>query len=63
LHGTYRLKDRIYNETTFFGKGKKLSEATKEELVADLKERDSENIDNKVIYCLGKNKVMNTKVD
>ncbi|XP_011499569.1 PREDICTED: methylsterol monooxygenase 1-like [Ceratosolen solmsi marchali] len=63
LHGTYRLKDRIYNENTFFGKGKKLSEATKEELAADFQERNSENVDNKVIYCLRKNSITNTKTD
>ena len=43
LHGTYRLKDRLYTEDTFWGTGKKLTEATREELEADLAERKAEN--------------------
>ena len=37
LHGTYRRKDRIYTEDTYYGTGKKLSEATDAEKEADLK--------------------------
>lgn len=43
LHGTYRRKDRVYTEDTFYGKGKAFDEVTAEELKADLEERDSEN--------------------
>lgn len=43
LHGTYRQKDRIYNEETFFGQGKSIKDATEEELKTDLTERVSEN--------------------
>lgn len=43
LHGTYRRKDRVYTEEIFYGKGKSLTEVTKEELKADLEERLSEN--------------------
>lgn len=43
LHGTYRRKDRIYREDTFYGQGKALAEATKEELAQDLQERHLEN--------------------
>ena len=43
LHGTYRRKDRIYHEDTFYGQGKSLSEATEQELQKDLSERVSEN--------------------
>ncbi|XP_067120807.1 lathosterol oxidase-like [Centruroides vittatus] len=32
LQGTYRVKDRVYNENTFYGKGKSLDEATPDEL-------------------------------
>lgn len=56
LHGTYRRKDRIYTENTFFGKGKALSEATETELKADVEERLSENPiayrENKLVYKL-----------
>ena len=37
LHGTYRRKDRLYREDTFYGTGKKLSEASDAEREADLK--------------------------
>lgn len=43
LHGTYRRKDRIYSEDIFWGTGKDLKEATKDELEVDLKERVAEN--------------------
>ncbi|KAJ8866408.1 hypothetical protein PR048_032251 [Dryococelus australis] len=43
IHGTYRRKDRIYTEDTFYGQGKSLKEASKEEIMNDLKERESEN--------------------
>ncbi|KAI4459767.1 sterol desaturase [Holotrichia oblita] len=43
LHGTYRRKDRVYTEDTFYGKGKQLTEVTAEELKADIEERKSEN--------------------
>ncbi|KAK3922518.1 putative Delta(7)-sterol 5(6)-desaturase [Frankliniella fusca] len=43
LHGTYRRKDRVYTEDTFYGRGKALTDATQEELAQDLKERISEN--------------------
>ncbi|XP_063227314.1 lathosterol oxidase-like [Bacillus rossius redtenbacheri] len=43
IHGTYRRKDRIYTEDTFYGQGKSLKEASKEEIITDLKERESEN--------------------
>lgn len=59
LHGTYRRKDRIYTEDTFFGKGKALSEATETELKADIEERLSENPiayrENKLVYKLTEN--------
>lgn len=43
IHGTYRQKDRIYTEDTYYGKGKLISEATSAEIDADIEERDSEN--------------------
>ena len=43
IHGTYRQKDRIYNEDTFFGQGKSIKEASEDELQKDLTERVSEN--------------------
>lgn len=43
LHGTYRRKDRVYNEDIFYGVGKAITSATKEELEADLEERNLEN--------------------
>jgi len=43
VHGTYRQKDRIYNEETFFGQGISIKEASEEELQKDLSERVSEN--------------------
>uniref|UniRef100_A0A8D8U009 Probable Delta(7)-sterol 5(6)-desaturase n=1 Tax=Cacopsylla melanoneura TaxID=428564 RepID=A0A8D8U009_9HEMI len=44
IHGTYRKKDRIYREYLFSGKGKPIHEATKEELVEELEEREAENL-------------------
>lgn len=43
LHGTYRRKDRVYTENTFYGKGKSIAEATPDEIKADIEERKSEN--------------------
>ncbi|XP_067010446.2 uncharacterized protein [Anabrus simplex] len=43
LHGTYRQKDRIYTEDTFYGVGKSIADATDSELQADINERLSEN--------------------
>jgi len=43
LHGTAREKDKIYREDIFWGKGKDVAEATREELEADQKEREDEN--------------------
>jgi lathosterol oxidase len=43
LHGTYRRKDRIYHEDTFYGQGKSISDATEDELKQDITERVSEN--------------------
>lgn len=37
LHGTYRQRDRIYNENTFYGRGKSLKDATPEELAQNEK--------------------------
>lgn len=38
LQGTYRLKDRIYNETIFYGRGKSMTEASQQELDEHFKE-------------------------
>ena len=58
IHGTFRQKDCIYTEETFYGKGKKISEATTKEILADIEEREAENPlayrDNKLIYSLSK---------
>ncbi|XP_050308546.1 methylsterol monooxygenase 1-like [Anthonomus grandis grandis] len=43
LHGTYRRKDRVYNEDIFYGTGKTVDSVTSEELAADLEERELEN--------------------
>lgn len=43
IHGTYRQKNRIYKEDTFYGKGKLITEASEKELEEDLAERRSEN--------------------
>lgn len=43
LHGTYRRKDRVYNENTFYGKGLALDEVSADALRADIAERNSEN--------------------
>ncbi|ODM86918.1 C-5 sterol desaturase [Orchesella cincta] len=43
LHGTMRRKDRIYNEDIYYGYGKKLDDATEEEMKVDREERYSEN--------------------
>ncbi|XP_054269341.1 lathosterol oxidase-like [Macrosteles quadrilineatus] len=44
IHGTYRKTDRIYNENIFYGYGKSLSDATKDELETEANERLAENI-------------------
>ncbi|XP_057663211.1 uncharacterized protein LOC130898155 [Diorhabda carinulata] len=43
LHGTFRLKDRVYREDIFFGNGKAIQEVSEAELLEDIKERQSEN--------------------
>lgn len=43
IHGTYRQKNKVYREDIFYGKGKSLEECSKDELRADLNERESEN--------------------
>jgi len=43
LHGTVRQKDKIYREDIFWGRGKEISQATQEELNADVSERRDEN--------------------
>lgn len=43
IHGTYRRKDRIYREDTFYGRGKDIREASKKELADDLHQRTTEN--------------------
>jgi len=37
------MKDRIYREDIFWGKGKEVNNATREELEADIGERKDEN--------------------
>jgi len=65
LHGTYRRKDRIYHEDTFYGQGKSISEATEEELKQDITERVSENplaySGNKLHYELTEDEIMAKK--
>jgi hypothetical protein len=43
LHGTHIIKDRIYTEDTFYGRGKAIREATKEELKNYLQGRKPED--------------------
>lgn len=43
MHGTYRRKDRVYGENIFYGKGLALNEVSKEVLLNDIAERNSEN--------------------
>ncbi|CAL8143494.1 unnamed protein product [Orchesella dallaii] len=43
LHGTMRRKDRIYREDIYYGYGKKVEEATEEEMKLDREERHNEN--------------------
>jgi len=43
MHGTYRQKDKIYREDIFYGAGKDISQASREELDADVMERFDEN--------------------
>ena len=65
LHGTYRRKDRIYHEDTFYGQGKSISEATEDELKQDITERVSENplaySGNKLHYELTEDEIMAKK--
>ncbi|KAJ1521425.1 hypothetical protein ONE63_003097 [Megalurothrips usitatus] len=43
IHGTYRRKDRLYTEDTYYGVGKALDQASREEVAQDLQERSLEN--------------------
>ncbi|KAF2357014.1 Fatty acid hydroxylase [Trinorchestia longiramus] len=43
IHGTYRQKDKVYNEEIFFGTGKDIADCDETELAVDLEERKSEN--------------------
>jgi len=43
IHGTYRRKDRIYREDTYYGRGKDIKEATAKEVADDLHQRTTEN--------------------
>jgi len=43
IHGTMRQKNKIYREDIFYGQGKDISKATREELAADETERFDEN--------------------
>lgn len=43
LHATYRRKDRVYTENTFYGRGKALTDASAAEVAQDLLERTLEN--------------------
>lgn len=43
MHGTYRRKDRIYNEDIYYGTGKAVEAASSRELAADIEERELEN--------------------
>lgn len=44
IHGTHRKPDRIYREYLYTGQGKPLSEATREELVQEVEERETEGM-------------------
>ena len=50
-----RQKDKIYREDIFWGKGKDVTEATNEELQADLDQREDEN---PLAYSNNKNKYL-----
>lgn len=43
IHGTYRRKDRVYDENIFYGKGAALDEVPEDVLLRDIAERNSEN--------------------
>lgn len=43
MHGTYRRKDRVYDENIFYGKGLALDEVPADVLLRDIAERNSEN--------------------
>ncbi|XP_043472562.1 methylsterol monooxygenase-like [Leptopilina heterotoma] len=66
IHGTFRLKDRIYTEKTFYGIGKKIEEATEKELLDDIAEREAENPlayrDNNPIYRLSRDDLKLKKI-
>lgn len=53
LHGTVRQKDRIYREDIFYGVGKDIGHATREELQEDNMQRQDEN---PLAYTDNKNK-------
>eukprot|EP00091_Calanus_sinicus_P021206 TRINITY_DN6170_c0_g1_i1.p1 TRINITY_DN6170_c0_g1~~TRINITY_DN6170_c0_g1_i1.p1 ORF type:complete len:380 (+),score=74.40 TRINITY_DN6170_c0_g1_i1:118-1257(+) len=55
IHGTARQKDRIYREDIFWGKGKEVANATRDELEADIGERKDEN---PLAYDSNKNKYL-----
>jgi len=55
MHGTVRQKDKIYREDIFYGNGKDISEATREELEADEQQRHDEN---PLAYQQNKNKYL-----
>jgi len=55
IHGTLRQKDKIYREDIFWGKGKDISEATRDEVEADIGERKDEN---PLAYDSNKNKYL-----
>lgn len=43
LHGTYRRKDRVYDENIFYGQGLPLDQVSEEVLLKDIAARKSEN--------------------
>lgn len=43
LHGTYRRKDRVYDENIFYGQGLPFDQVSEEVLLNDIAERNSEN--------------------
>ncbi|CAG9836708.1 unnamed protein product [Diabrotica balteata] len=60
IHGTYRLKDRIYREEIFYGHGKSITELTPEELEQEITERKAENpLANTAEYKLSKREIKN----
>ena len=55
FHGTIRQKDKIYREDILWGKGKDITEASHEELAADMNQREDEN---PLAYSENKNKYL-----